>query len=249
LIWFIRFLSVCKLKIRQRRSYQIAAVLIGLLLLLKITEVGLNLWVRQALRQSLTQDPGPDTRLEAKIEWLSLGDLMAGRFRRVKLKGYQCRVSGVRLQQIQLDSSGLSLDLKVLLKEEQFFIKSISRTQIMVQITEAAATAYLAARYHQFKPQITFLPGRLQVTGVTEALGKTVPLRLEGLLQNAQPKTLRFYPEQLQIAHRWVSRNFLKYLGDRIPFEIEVLQAWPLQIEDLSLQKGFVTLQIREINI
>jgi hypothetical protein len=247
LIWFIHFLNACKLKIRRQRSYQIAAVIIGLLLLLKIIEVGLNLWVRQALRQSLTRDPGPDTRLEAKVEWLSLGDLIAGRFRRVKLKGYQCRVSGVRLQQLRLDSNGLSLDLKVLLKEEQFLIKSISRTQIMARITEAAATAYFAAKYHQFKPRITFLPGRLRVSGVTEAFGKTVPLHLEGLLQTTQPKTLRFYPEQLQIAHRLVSRNFLKYLGDRIPLEIEVLQDWPLKIEDLTLQQGHVVLLIREI--
>jgi hypothetical protein len=249
LIWFANFISTCKLKIRQQRRYQIAAVLVGLLLLIKFSEIGLNLWVRQAIRQSLVQEPRPNTRLEAKLEWLSLGDLMTGRIRKVKLKGYQCQVSGVKLQQLQINSNGLTLDLKVLLNEKQFLIKSIARTEITVQITEAVATEYLADQYNRFNPQIFFLPGRLRVTGATEAFGKTVPLYLEGLLHPVQPKTLRFYPEQFQIANRSVSRKFLRYLGDRIPLEIEVLQAWPLQIKGLTLQKGIVVLQIRETAI
>jgi hypothetical protein len=249
LTWLATLIGDFKLKLRQRRSYQIAVVLIGLLLLLKIAEIGLNLWVRQAIRQSLVREPKPETRLEATIEWVALGDLLAGRLRKINLKGYQCQVGEVKLQQLLVDSSGLILDLNVLLKEKQFLFKSISRTQIVARISEAAATEYFAVKYNQFKPQIAFLPGRLRVTGATEAFGKTVPLYLEGLLQTIQPKMLRFYPEKLQIANRSVSRNFLKYLGDRIPLEIEVLQAWPLQIKNLTLQKGIVVLQIRETAI
>jgi hypothetical protein len=244
---FVNFISNCKLKLHQRRHYQIAVVLGGLLLLLTVGEIGLNIWVRQALRQSLVKQPGPDTHLQARIEWLSPADLMAGRIRQLKLQGSHCQVSGIKLESLRIDCRGFTFDLKRLLKERQLLLKAIAPTIITAQITEAAATAYFVARYGQFQPRITFLPGRLRVSGATEVFGKNVVLSLEGLVHTVQPKKLRFYPQRLQIAGHPVSTGFLKYIGDRIPLEIDVLQEWPLQIANITLQKGKVVLQIEEI--
>jgi hypothetical protein len=200
--------------------------------------------LRQAVRQSLLKDSGPEARLEVHLEWLSLGDLSAGKIRQVKIQGYQCRIGGIELQQLRIDSSGLILNLPMLLKEKQFVLQAISRMRLVAFITETAAT-----EYQEFQPRIAFFEDRLQVTGKTEVLGKIVPLQLEGLVRITPPKTLRFYPKQLQVANHSISANFLKYLSDRIPLETEVLRIWPLQVTALTLKPGIVVLKLREMAI
>jgi hypothetical protein len=244
---FTDFINICRPKFWKGRYRKITVALIGFLVILIFSEIGLNLWVRQALRQSLVREPIPDTRLELQTEWLSLGDLLTGQIRKVKMYGFHCQISGVRVQQLQVDCSGLTVDLPVLLKDRLIVLKAISRTRITARITEAAATAYLEAKYPQFKPEITFWPDRLRVIAATEAFGKMVSLHLEGLLHVIQSKTLRFYPQQFRVANHRVASGFLKYIGDRIPLEIEVLKEWPLQIKALSLQKGILVLQIEEM--
>jgi hypothetical protein len=247
LTWFVGFINDVKLKIRQRRSYQIAAVIIGLLLLLKLAESGLNLLVRRAFYQSLIQESGPDTRVQAQVARMSLGDLMAGRFHKIILNGTYCRVNGVKLKRLLIDSAGFTLDLNVLFSEKQLLFKAIGRTMITAVITETAVTEYFGTKYSRFKPRINFTPGRLGITGETDVWGKVVPLQLEGLLQINPPKTLRFYPERLQVANRSVSRNFLKFLGDRVPLETTVLEKWPFQIKTLTLKQGLIEIVMAEI--
>jgi hypothetical protein len=243
---FTDFINTCLLKLWKRRYRKITLAIIGFLVLLICSEIGLNLWVRQALRRSLVREPGPDTRLELKADWVSLGDLLTGKIRKVKINGSHCQISGVRVQQLWVDCSGLTVDLPVLLKDRLIVFKAISRTLISARITERAATAYFEAKYPRFKPELTFWPDRLRVSAAADAFGKTVTLHLEGLLHTIQPKTLRFYPQQLRVANHGVSPSFLKYIGDRIPLEIEVLQEWPLQVKALTLEKGILVLEIEE---
>jgi hypothetical protein len=249
LTWFAGFINDVIFKIRQRRGYQILAVFFGLLFLLKLAEIGLNLWVRQALYQSLIQEPGPGTRVETQVAWMSLRDLRAGRLRKIRLKGEECRVDGVKLKRVIIDSDGFTLDLDVLFREKQLLFKAINRTSITATITEMAATEYLIQKYGRFKPKIHFISDRLSVAGEAEVWGKMMPVQLEGLLRINPPKTLRFYPERLQVANRSVSRNFLKLLGDRVPLETMVLETWPFQIKSLALKQGLVEIVMAEMGL
>jgi len=134
--FFVDWMKIVRTQLRRGRKTKIIWCLIGLFLVLKITELGLNLWVRQALPQSLIETTDLDTRIEAKVEWLSLADFMAGRIRSIQLRGFQCRISGVKLKQLQVDSDGFTLDLNVLLKEKQFLFKKIAHTVIQAQVDE-----------------------------------------------------------------------------------------------------------------
>lgn len=247
--FFLNLMEAVKVQLWRGKGKKIILCLIGLFLVLKVTELGLNLWVRQVLRQSLLETSDPDTRLEAKVKWLSLSDFMAGRIRSIKLRGFRCRIGGIKLKQLQIDTDGFILDLNVLLQEKQFLIKKISPTVIQAQIDETAATEYFYLKYPHLKPTISFAPDRLKVTGEVETFGNLVPIRLEGKLQIIQPKTLRFYPEVLRISERFVPESFLKLIGNQVPLEVTVLRTWPLQIQNLTLQRKILALTIREIAI
>lgn len=238
--------NILRAKIRQNRHYQIGMAVFGLLILLWGTEIGLNLQVRHALQASLIKQAGPDTRATVHLQWLSLMDMVKGKIGKLSLEGVECRVGRIKLKQLRIDSAGLVLDPKVLLTEKRLLLHSILRTEIQAVVSDTAATEYFNQDYGHLKPVIRFEPGRLKVTGETEFLGQTVPLQLDGLLQVQAPRTLRFYPEQLQISHRSVSRSLLKLVGDQIPLAVEVLQEWPVQIKELRLEKGLLVLKLRE---
>ncbi|HEY8464965.1 MAG TPA: hypothetical protein VIM29_13320 [Bacillota bacterium] len=247
MIWFIKLVHDFRTKIRQERKFKAVLVLLGLLLLLKLTELGLNLWVRQALRESLGETADSTTRLELKLEWLSLADLIAGRIRKIDLTGYRCTVGGIELQRLRVVSDGFRLDLNSLLQERDLYFKLMAPTEITAEISQTVATRYFREKYPHFKPKIGFVPERLQLSGAAKVLDQEVPLFLEGQLQIIQPKTVRFFPEHLEISGREVPSEFLKFIANQFPLEVMVLPTWPLQLKGLTLREGVLSLAIREI--
>ncbi len=217
----------------------------GFMLGVLIAEIGLNLWVRSALRANLLDQNGR-TRLEASLAWLSLPKLIRGEVDAVKVKGADCRINDLRLSQLRIESSGFRFDLPLLLRERQLRITALNRTRLSARLTETALGDYLNLCYPGYNLGVGMLADRLRLTGIAEIFGSKVPVLLEGGLSTTGPRELRFYPDRLLVGGRSVGQSLLQFVGDQIPLEFSLLERWPVTLSRLSLRPGYLELAWRE---
>ena len=103
-------------------------------------------------------------------------------------------------------------------------------------------------QYAEFKPEVTFLPKHIWMTGFYKLFGKETSVRIGGKLNTAGPKKVRFLPENLFIANRKVPRDLLKFVSAQLPITFNIMENWPLQISGLELRSGELELRLKEIS-
>ncbi|MGE5583267.1 MAG: LmeA family phospholipid-binding protein [Bacillota bacterium] len=220
----------------------------GIFLLVLALEGWLNYWVRASLKESLGWGAGPQVKIAADLNWLSLYDLSQGRIRNVRVRAKNCLLSNLRFASLNLDNRGFTFNLPLLLKESRLEIKKINATKAEAVVTAAAFSDYLNLSYPQFKPAVDILPGELILAGQAPVFGTVVPVQIAGGLNIISPKDLRFYPTRLTISGREVPKDFLRFAGNQVPLSFSLLKGLPLQLETVALKKGFAYFSFKEID-
>ncbi len=223
-------------------------ILTVVFLCLGVLECWLNIKVRKDLRQSLGWGNGPQVKIEAHINWLSLVDVLKGRVGRLRIDAQNCLISNLHFTELHLVNKGFTFNFPLLLKEHQLELIHVGRTRIQALIRTSDFNDYVNLFYPQFKPRIKINPGEVFFSGEARILGKTVPLELSGSLKIISPKKLRFYPTYLAISGRSAPTNFLNFVGSQLPLEFELMREWPLMITNISLERDAALLKFQEIN-
>jgi hypothetical protein len=235
-------------RVFQRKGIRPAIyILSGIFLLVLTLEFWLNFQIRTSLRRNLTEGAGPDVRIEAKVSWMNISDLMNGRVKQVWVRGRNCVMNGLSFEELLIDNHGFSFDLPQLLKEKKLNLLSVNQTRINAAINEKGFQEYFDLRYPAFEPGVKVFPGSLRLTGKAQLFGNTVSLGVEGVLMISSPKSLRFYPKRLLVGERAVPREFMKFVSDQIPLEFTLMEDWPLKITGLALKQSSIQISFQEI--
>lgn len=232
----------------KRKVIKTVFILIaGSFLFLASLEIYLNFHVRRSLRESMGWGSDPQVKIKARLNWLSLFDVLRGRVRWIKLQGENCRLSNLRFTKIELSNEGFKFNLPVLLKERRLVLLGIEDTSIKTVVSSEEFTEYMNFYYPQFQPSVRILPGKILLAGQTHIFHQTVPVELLGKLIIASPKTLRFLPLSLSISGRSFSKSFIEFIRTQIPLEFSLMKEWPLAVHALELKDGFVMLTFQEL--
>lgn len=222
-------------------------IIAGIFIMLVVIESGLNLWVRSILRQRFVSGGGAGYRLEARVGWMNLWDLVKGKVKFIRLSGSNCRVSDLRYRTLRVDNVGLDFDMGRLLREKQLYLERIGRTKVQGVVTQEALTEYLRHKYPEFEPEVYLIPKQIQLSGLVKLFGSPTSVRVNGGLEAAGPKTLRFFPENFMIANRNVPPDLLKFISTQLPLTFDVMENWPLQIAGLRLRDRELEIELKEI--
>jgi hypothetical protein len=233
----------------KRKAVRVGVlILTGIFLCLGTLECWLNFKVRRDLRQSLGWGSGPQVKIAAHLNWLSLTDVMKGRVGWVRIDGQNCLISNLRFAQLHLENKGFMFNLPLLFKERRLELIHLNKTRIRAMVTAPAFSDYMNLYYPQFKPVVKINPGKLTITGETQIFGNTVPAGLTGEVKIESPKNLRFYPTKLYISGRNVPSKYLHYIGTQIPLQFTLMEDWPLNVTAVSLKDGYVMLNFKELD-
>jgi hypothetical protein len=217
-------------------------------LILFTAECWLNFQVRSHLRQSLGWGIGPEVKIAAHLNWLSIHDVMQGRVGWVKIDAENCLISNLHFARLHLQNDGFSFDLPLLFKEQRLKLIHVNKTRIWAKVTATALSEFLTLHYPQFKPVVQINPDRLIVSGETQLFGNVVPAMLSGTVKIASLKNLRFYPTGLLVYGHTVPPNFLRFISTQVPLEFTLMADWPLSVTAVSLKAGYLALDFKEIN-
>jgi hypothetical protein len=220
-------------------------VTLGLFLL--CIELVLNFQVRTSLRESLGWGSGPQVKITAHLNWLSLKDVLEGRISWVRIDGENCIISNLRFAKLHLENQGFIFKLPVLFKERRLEFVHVNKTNIQAIVTASAFSDYLNLYYPQFQPLVKITPGTLIISGQAQIFKSIVPIKLAGALKIVSFKNLRFYPTRLFISGQGVPSHFLRFVGDQIPLQFSLMENWPLEIGTVNLKDGYVAMSFREI--
>lgn len=243
-----------KLRLAMKRCLRVKAfkasilILAGVFLFLGASECWLNFKVRRDLRQSLGWGSGPQVKINAHINWLSLKDILSGRVGWVRIDGENCLISNLRFTELHLDNKGFTFNLPRLFRERRLELIRLNQTRIHTRVAAAAFSDYLNIRYPEFKPAVTINPGELVLSGRIELFGNPVPAELAGAIKIVPPKDLRFFPTKLAISGRKVPSRYLSYIGNQLPMQFTVMADWPLAVTAISLNSGYAALDFQELN-
>ena len=229
-----------------RKGLVVAGVAVLLLLLL---ELGMNFWIRASLRQKLIGHPGSDTRLDAKISWLNLYDLLRGQVRRVAIEAENSTINNLVFANLSITSQGFRFDLPALLQHKELKFLEINKTDVAAVISSQALQDYLNYRNPGSDLRIGVAKEKLLFSGVKELWGNKVPYQISGPLKVSGWQRLRFYPERIFISGQAVPKGFLNFINKQVPLEFGVMESWPLQINYLSLTQNRIRLGFKEMNL
>jgi hypothetical protein len=233
---------------QQKKVKMVIILLAGVCLIIFTVECWLNFKVRSYLRESLGWGSGPQVKITAHINWLSLVDVMNGQVGWVRIDGENCLISNLRFARLHLENQGFTFNLPALFKEKRLKLVHLNKTRINAIVTAPAFSDYLSLYYPQFKPTLKINPGMLVLRGQTSIFGNIVPVELAGLLKIVALKNLRFYPTRLFIAKRAVSHDFLRFVGNQLPLQFSLMAEWPLAITAVRLKEGYIAMGFKEIN-
>lgn len=236
----------CRLRIHIQ-GHKGIWIVAGILILGIGLELGLNLWLRSALRREFIAPGSGAYRLDARISWLNLMDLASGKVKWIRIKAKDCLVSELVYQSLEIDNQGLDVDLPRLLTKRELVIENIATTRVRGVIGERGLTDYLRLKYSQYQPEVRMLPGQIQVFGDVNLFGAATRVQVAGGLKASGPKTLRFFPEQVQIATRNVPRELLEFISTQLPLAFSLMENWPLQILKFTLGDQAMTIELMEI--
>lgn len=248
MIDFHKFQLVIKSYLRPKAVKALILILAGIFLFLGAFECWLNFKVRGDLRQSLGWGSGPEVKIEAHINWLSLKDIISGRVGWVRIEGENCLISNLRFAELYLENEGFTFNLPLLFRERHLELIHLNKTRIHTKVTAAAFSDYLNLRYPEFKPVVTINLGELVLKGRIQLFGNTVPAELAGIIKIVSPKELRFYLTKLVVSGRNVPSKYLRYIGNQLPLQFTVMADWPLAVTAISLNSGYAALDFKEIN-
>lgn len=229
------------------QSYRTFWIVAGVLILGAGLELGLNLWLRTSLRRQFIAQGGPGYRFEARISWMNLLDLATGKVNRIWVKAEDCLISELQYQSLEIDNQGIDFDLPRLLTQKTIVFENIETTRVRGVVNEQALTEYLRLKYPQYQPEVRMLPGRIEVSGDVRLFGTATRVRVAGGLKANGPKTLRFFPEQVQIAARKVPGELLEVISTQLPLEFSLMENWPLQILEITIAEKTMAIELMEI--
>lgn len=227
----------------QRKEFKFFLIC---LITLIILEVGLNWWARTALLKTLTINSSEKVNIKAEISWMNLFDLYQGRVNWVRVKGQNCIISSIELENLELENHGFSYNLPLLFQEHRLEVSKLKATKINAVISEKALSSYLALTYPQFQPALSFSTEKISLAGSVNFLGETVTVTIEGEMRLVGAKTFRFYPKQLLVAGQSVPEDYVKFIGDQIPLEFSIMPDLPLKITKMSFGNGVIMLGLNE---
>ncbi len=223
-------------------------ILTVVFLLLGVLECWLNIKVRKNLRQSLGWGNGPQVKIEANINWLSLVDVLKGRVGHLRIDAHNCLISNLRFAELHLINEGFTFNFPVLFRKHRLELIHLNSTKIQALVTAADFSDYVGLFYPEFKPRLTIISGELIFSGRARLFGKPLPIELGGFMKIVPPKSLRFYPTQLRISGRTAPPDLLNFLGSQIPLKFQVLGKWPFALTSIDLGNGSVVLNLIENN-
>jgi hypothetical protein len=217
-------------------------------LILFAAECWLNFQVRSHLRQSLGWGIGPEVKIAAHLNWLSIHDVMRGRVDWVKIDAKNCLISNLHFARLHLQNDGFTFDLPLLFKEKRLKLIQLNKTRIWAKVTATALSEFMKLHYPQFKPVVQINSDRVIVSGEAQLFGNVVPAMLSGTVKIASLKNLRFYPTGLFVYGHTVPPNFLRFIGAQVPLEFTLMADWPLSVTAVSLKPGYLALDFKEIS-
>lgn len=223
-------------------------ILTAVFLVLGVLECWLNFKVRRDLRQALGWGSGPQIKIEAHLNWLSLVDVLKGRVGHVRIDAHNCLISNLRFAELHLVNEGFNFNFPILFHEHRLELIHLNSTKIQALITAPDFSDYVALFYPQFKPRLTIIPGELIFLGRAKIFGKFLPVELGGFMKVKPPKSLRFYPTHLVISGHSAPPNFLNFIGSQLPLEFKVMSEWPLELTSINLGNGSAVLNLKEMN-
>lgn len=221
-------------------------ITLGVFLLVSITEIGMNLWVRSVLRREFIKAPGQKSQITTQVSWLSLGNLLTGKVNQISIKAHNCLLKDLRYAELKINCRGFWFDLPKMYKEKSLEIIKMDTTQIHGVIDEQAFNEYLDTRYPEIDSNLRIKSGGLILSGWTNLFNKLVFIELEGDLKASSERQLRFYPTKLNIAGQKVSGTLLRIVGEQLPIEFGIMEGWPLKISGLNLGEKRIELTLED---
>ncbi len=237
-----------------RAFLKIKMVKIGFIILavvflcLGILECWLNIKVRKDLRQSLGWGSGPQVKIEAHLNWLTMVDVFKGRVSHVRIDAHNCLISNLRFAELHLSNEGFTFNFPVLFRKHRLELIHLNSTRIQALVTAADFSDYVGLFYPEFKPQLTIIPGEIIFSGRARLFGQPLPIELGGFMKIVPPKSLRFYPTQLRISGRTAPPDLLNFLGAQFPLQFQLLGKWPFALTSIDLGNGSAVLNLKENN-
>lgn len=153
--------------------------------------------VERKLKSRLVDWIGPAEKYQVKISETRDPELVLGRARRVEITGRKIRANeGFSVEWFHLTLQGLQYD-----GEAPYFV-SVEKSELELELSEAAVNEYLAAHQARYKPQVIFGPDELRVKMTYPLLGK---------------------PTQIEAAGKFVIKNATQLLFDARTADVSLL--------------------------
>jgi len=221
-------------------------ILTIIILLIIMTEIGMNYWVRSTIRQELIKATAMESKATVNIRWIRISDFFAGKVNQISIDAQNSIFNDLRYSRLTMDCRGFWFDLPQLLKERRLVITRMGLTRIFATVDETALNEYLALRYPELNSNFGVRWGGVVLSGWAPVFNKLVPIELEGDLKVVSERHLRFYPTRLLIAGQKVSGALLKVVSEQLPIEFEIMKGWPLKISGLKLDEKKIELNMED---
>ncbi len=221
-------------------------VLIMLFFMLSIPRLFLPNYLVGQLEQVIQDQFQPDS-LEVEIETRFGWELLGGYFDAVKIQGEGFRYQQLPIDTFSLVSSGLSIDIRDLVRNGQVVYEGSDDLQVVLTVTEAGLNEYF---WNHVDPQKNFLidvqPEGALLAGEIFFLNRRWDLQLFGLFRIRQGTQVLFVPQELAVQETRIPRLLLELISEQYEMVIDFVDLLiPIEVESVELLENQVILRGR----
>ncbi len=137
---------------------------------------------------------GPAEKYQVRIRGSRDPDLVRGMARRVEVEGRRIYAQ----EQLRIERLTLLIEDLRYTGGEPYFI-SVGRTDLLVEITEAAVNEYLHTYQARYDPEVRFRPEQVEVRMTYKFLGAPTPLRALGRFVIQDGQRLNFVASEADV--------------------------------------------------
>lgn len=190
--------------------------------------------VERRVERRLHGELGPAEQYRVRIRGTRDPELVLGRAHRVEIEGRKV------LAKNQIHIELLRLTLEDLRYEggEPYFV-SVRRSDLEVEVTDAALNEYLRKYHARYDPEIRFEPGRVSVRIVYPFLGKPTPIRAAGRFIIREGRQLLFDAETVDLTFIDQPGFGEQFLEDRVNPLLDLGRIdFPARLETVEVLTG-----------
>jgi hypothetical protein len=190
--------------------------------------------VERRLQRRLTDILGPAQQYRVRIHDTRDPELVLGRARRVEIEGRKILARG------QFDLEWLKLVLIDLRYEGgEPYLVSVRRSDLEVEVTDQALTAYLKQNLPRYEPELHFEPDRVHVRMTYRFLGSPTPIEASGQLLIQEGRRLLFSPDEARVPFILDPESARRFVSDRINPLLDFSRFdFPARLESVQVLQG-----------